>query len=61
MTQAVGYRRLTAEVQILIAGQSVWYLWWRKCHWDWFLRVGLLLFLPVSIVPPKLHTHSLYH
>jgi hypothetical protein len=40
-----------------IPGQSAWNFWWTKWHWDRFCH-QVLMFSPVSIIPPMLHTHS---
>ena len=34
-----------------IRGQSVWYLWWTKWHWDMFLSEYLKFDLLVSLHP----------
>jgi hypothetical protein len=43
-----------------MVGQSMWDLWWTKCHGDSFFQV--LGISPVSIIPLVLHTYSfIYH
>jgi hypothetical protein len=40
-----------------IPTDSLWYLWWTKWRWNRFLSKDFC-FLPVSLLPPLLHTHS---
>jgi hypothetical protein len=43
-------------------GQSMWYLWWIKWHWDRFFS-DFFLFFPVNIIPlwHSTHTHTHTH